>query len=189
MAKPIVPMPRLDKHTKERIRQLDPKVLSDIVIGFASKNQELFDHLLVHHLDKEGGEQELFQAARADLDGLFYKRYKGFSDQLRMANMLAACLKRVNGFSRVSKNKVHEAELLLQVLEVPFGMPDAMLGTCFTQYDTKVAAILKRLIDVVTKKLHEDLRMEYAGTVNGYLQRIHRASSHLDVIYKLPKAI
>lgn len=182
-------MPRLDKRTKDRIRQLDHKVLSDIVIGFAAKNQELYDHLRVNYMDREGGEEELFQAARADLDSLFYKRYKGYSDQLRLANMLAACIKRVTEFSRVSKNKVHQAELLLHVLEVPFGMPDAMLGTCFTQYDTKVAAVLKRLIDLVTKKLHEDLRMEYVDKVNRYLQTIHRTSSHLDVIYKLPKAI
>jgi hypothetical protein len=64
-----------------------------------------------------------------------------------------------------------------------------MFGTCFTQYDTKVAMIVKRLLNIVTKKMHEDYRIEYEETINEYLQILHRTSSHIDTIYNLPKAI
>lgn len=64
-----------------------------------------------------------------------------------------------------------------------------MFGTCFTQYDTKVAMIVKRLITIVTKKLHPDYKVEYEDKINEYLQILHRTSNHIDPVYHLPKAI
>ncbi len=120
---------------------------------------------------------------------IFRKRYKGFSEQLQLANMLRACIKRINEFTKISKNKVLEADLLLHILEIPFSLTTNMFGTCFTQYDTKVAMILNRLINIVTKKLHEDYKIEYEDKINDYLQILHRTSSHIDTVYNLPKAI
>jgi hypothetical protein len=123
------------------------------------------------------------------LEIIFRKRYKGFSEQLQLANMLRACIKRINEFTKISKNKVLEADLLLHILEIPFSLTTNMFGTCFTQYDTKVAMILNRLINIVTKKLHEDYKIEYEDKINDYLQILHRTSSHIDTVYNLPKAI
>ena len=75
------------------------------------------------------------------------------------------------------------------ILEIPFSMNADMFGTCFTQFDSKVAMIVKRLINVVTKKLHEDYKIEYEETINEYLQILHRTSRHIDTVYNLPKAI
>ena len=94
-----------------------------------------------------------------------------------MANMLSACIKRINEFTKISKNKALEADLLMYILEIPFSLNETMFGTCFTQYDTKVAMILKRLINVVTKKLHEDYKIEYEEKINNYLQILHRNSN------------
>ena len=182
-------MPRLDKETKERIKNLDYKELQDIVLKLATKEKSSYDYIFVNYLDKEFGEKELFEMAKADLEMIFLKRYKGFSEQLQIANMLGACIKRINEFTKISKNKLFEADLLLYVLEIPFSLTTNMFGTCFTQYDTKVAIIIKRLINVVTKKLHEDYRIEYDETINDYLKILHRTSSHIDTVYNLPKAI
>jgi YesN/AraC family two-component response regulator len=182
-------MPRLDKETKERIKKLEIKELQEIVLKLASKEKSVYDYVFAHYLDKEFGEKELFETAKADLEILFGKRYKGYAEELQIANMLGACIKRVNEFTKISKNKTFEADLLLHILEIPFTLTTDLFGTCFTQYDTKVAMIVKRLINVVTKKLHEDYRIEYEETINDYLQILHRTSSHNDTVCKLPKAI
>lgn len=182
-------MPRLDAETKERIKKLGYDVLQEIVIKLASKEKPVYEYLLVNYLDKELAERELFEETKADLEVIFRKRYKGFSEQLQMANMLGACIKRINEFTRISKDRVFETALLLYILEIPFSESANRFGTCFTQFDYKVALIVKRLVNVVTKKLHEDYKIEYEETINEYLQILHRTSRHIDTVYNLPKAI
>jgi hypothetical protein len=48
---------------------------------------------------------------------------------------------------------------------------------------------VKRLTTLVTKKLHEDYIIEYRDRINGYLQKLHRTSNHIDTIYLMPKAL
>lgn len=182
-------MPRLDKETKERIKRLKHKDLQDIIISLASKEKTAYDYILLNYLDNEYGEQDLFEATKSDLEIIFRKRHKGFSEELQVANMLGARIKRINEFTKISENKVLEAELLLYILQVPFSLNTKMFGTCFTQYDTKVAMFVKRLITIVTKKIHEDYRIEYEDKINEYLQVLHTKSNHIDTVYNLPKAI
>jgi len=182
-------MPRLSPEEKAQIKSLSLEDLKQIVIKIAAKDKSVYDFLLVNYLDKASGEQALYEQTIADLDQLFRKGYRGFSEELQLANMLGACIKRINEFTKVSKNKVMEADLLVYILEVPFSLSTNLFCTCFTQYNTKVAQIVKRLITLVTKKLHEDYRIEYRDKINGYLQVLHRTSSHIDIIYSLPRAI
>lgn len=182
-------MPRLSKEIKEKIKSLECKELQDIVLKLSSKDKSVYDYVFANYLDKEYGEKELFETAKADLEIIFIKRYKGYAEELQMANMLGACIKRINEFTKISKNKIFEAGLLLHILEVPFSLTTNMFGTCFTQYDTKVAMIVRRLINVVTKKMHEDYKIEYEETINEYLQILHRRSNHIDTVYNLPKTI
>jgi len=182
-------MPRLSPEEKAQIKCLPLKDLQQIVLKMAAKDKAVYDFLLINYLDKASGEQALHEQTIADLDQLFRKGYKGFSEELQLANMLSACIKRINEFTKVSNNKVMEADLLVYTLELPFSLSTNLFCTCFTQYNTKVAQIVKRLITVVTKKLHPDYRIEYTGKINGYLQVLHRTSSHIDTIYNLPKAI
>lgn len=182
-------MSKLSTEVKEQIKQLSHADLQQIVLKIAAKEKSVYDFLLVNYLDKASGEQELFEKTKDDLNELFFKNYKGYSEELRLANMLAACIKRINEFTKVSKNKVMEANLLVCLLKEAFSFPDDLFGTCFTQFDTKVAQIVKRLITLVTKKLHEDYRIEYHEKINNYLQMLHRTSNHIDTIYSMPKAI
>jgi hypothetical protein len=182
-------MPKLDKETKEQIKRLDYKDLQDIVISLASKEKTAYDYILLNYLDKESGEQDLFEATKADLEFIFRKRHKGFSEELQIANMLGTCIKRINEFTKISKNKVLEAELLLFILQIPFSLTTKMFGTCFTKYDTKVAMIVKRLITIVTTKLHNDYKVEYEDIINEYLLVLHKTSTHIGTVYNLPKAI
>ncbi len=182
-------MPRLTKEFKDQILNVPVRDLQQIVLKLVARDKSAYDFLMINYLDKEGGELELFEQTKADIEALFWKSYKGFSEQLQLANMLAACIRRLNEFTKVSKNKVMEADLLMFILEVPFSLPHNLFGTCFTKYDTKVAMILKRLITIVTKKLHEDYRIEYEDKINEYLDILHSTSNQLDMIYDMPKSI
>jgi len=179
-------MPRLDKSTKEQISSLSYSELKEIVLKLASKDKMVYEFVFVNYLDKSLGAKELFEKAKSDLDYLFRKGYKGYSQQLRLANMLSACVKRINEFVKVCKNINYEVDLLMYVLDEVFSLPENTFGTCFTQFDSKVGVLLKRVINVVAKKLHEDYRMDYADQINVYLKRLLCTSSHIDSIYNLP---
>ena len=182
-------MPRLSVESKEQIRNLSHEDLCKIVIKIAAKEKSVYDFLIVNYLNKSTGAEELFEHTKVDLNSLFSKSYKGFSEQLQLANMMAACIRRINDFTKVCNNKIMEADLLMYVIEVPFSLTTNFFGTCFTQYDTKTALILKRLITVVTKHLHQDYRIEYQDKINEYLTILHRTSNHIDTVYNLPKSI
>lgn len=183
-------MPRVSKEIREQLKKLPQKELADIVIKAAAKEKSVYDLIMVNYLDKESGEQELFEKAKKDITSLFFKGYKGYSDELKLANMMAACIKRLNEFTKVSTNNVMEAELLVYILdEIPFSSSENLLGTCFTKYDTKVGTTVKRLITLVTKKMHEDYKIEYEEKINHYLDILHRRSNHLDSIYILPQKV
>lgn len=182
-------MPRISRETKEEIANLSHAELLQIVLKMAAREKSVMDYVMVNYIDKEMGEEVLYEEAIADLNALMIKGYRGFSEQLQWANMLAACIKRINVFTRVSNNKRMEADLLVYLLEVPFSHTPDLFGTCFTRFDTKVAQILKRLITLVTKKLHADYRIEYEDKINNYLKVLHGTSNHLDMIYDMPQSI
>jgi len=182
-------MAKIDDNIKQKIKTLNREELEKLLIKAATKHKEFHDYLLVNYIDKEFGEKELFERAKSDLNVLFYKSYKGFSEQLRLANMLSACIKRINEFAKVCKNKNLEADLIMCVLEVPFSYSTNMFGTCFTAFDYKVGLRVKRMITLVTKKMHEDYLIDYKEKINKYLDILHRTSGHIDFIYAFPKKI
>lgn len=183
-------MPRLSKEIKEHIKALPKETLEKIVIKLASKDKWAYNFIEINYLNKETGEQELFEQTKNELSALFYKAYKGRSEQIRFTKTMAAGIKKINEFTKISKNKYLEAQLLIFLLEsVPFSMPSNMFGTCFTSYDTKTAIILKRLINLVSKKLHHDYFIEFEEKINSFLKSLHETSNHIDTVYKLPQKI
>jgi hypothetical protein len=116
-------------------------------------------------------------------------RHKGYSKQLQRANMLSACVRHINDFTNVSSNRLLEARLLMHVLEIPSAESSNIFCTGFTQYDTRVARIVRRVTTLVTTKLHEDHRTEFVDTINEYLTILHRVCIRFGTVYKLPRAI
>jgi len=186
--KKLIPMARLTVAFKEQIRNLSKKELEDIVIKLASKKDN-WDYLQVNYLDKECGEIDLLNEAKADIDKLRMKRYKGYAEELKRANLLSACIKRINAFTKVSKDNKLEADLVEYVLRIPFSGSEHMLGTYYTGYDYKVALLVRRLVNLVTGKLHEDFKLDYKDKINRYLDLLHRNSDHIETVYKLPNRI
>lgn len=182
-------MPKIDPYVKEEIALLPKNELVKLVIKAASKNKEFHDYLLVNYIDKTQGEKDLFEQAKRDIEILFHKSYRGFSQELQLANMLAACNKRINEFAKISKDKTLEMELILQVLEIPFSSFKECFGTCFTRYDQQVYLLVKKAMTLLNKKLHEDYHIQYAPKINEYISSLHHTSDHLDYIYALPGKI
>lgn len=172
------------------LKSLSKTELEKLVLKAASKDENFKTFLLLNYTDKEQVEQELFESALNDIDKLCRKNYKGFSQQLQMANMLTACNKRVNEFAKVCKNKKLEVDLLMEILKIPFVYaPKGSLGTCFSAYDYKVATILKKSISIINSKLHEDFRRDYGPAINSYLATLHSCSNHFDFVFNLPEKI
>lgn len=181
-------MPKLISDIKQQIKALSKAQLEEVVLKMAAKDLTFLNFLQVNYLDKESGEKELFDKTKADLSVLFTKRYKGFAEQLQLANMLNACIKRINEFVKISRNKEMEADLLLFILDEVFAYPVDYLGKCFTTYDTRIAIILRRLINVV-QKLHPDYFIGYQDKINQYLATLHRTSNFIDTVYNLPQSV
>ncbi|MFO7791347.1 MAG: hypothetical protein R6V32_12345 [Bacteroidales bacterium] len=155
----------------------------------AAKNKSFHDHLLLHYVDRENAMEKLYDEAISDIIKLSYKGYKGRSDELREANRLAACHKRINEFGKTTKNRVLELDLTMNLLIEPFEKPaHNMFGTCFTKYDYRVSLLLKKAISLL-KNLHKDYRIEYAPTINGYLKIYHDKSGYSSGAYDLPDKI
>lgn len=182
-------MPRISTDIKEQIKLLSRVDLERIIVKIAAKEKSVYDYLVLNYFDKEGGEQDLVAEVKTDLDKLFRKSYKGYAQELQMANMVSACTKRINEFSKISSNKKHEADLLVYVLDVPFSMSSKLFGTCFSAYDQKVTMMLKRLITIVTTKLHSDYLIDYQDKINKYLEIIYLRSGFHDYVRLLPRSI
>lgn len=182
-------MPRIDANLKEEIALLPKEELVKLVIAAARKSKEFHDYLMVNHINKAFGEQQLFEEAKEDLQALFFKGYNGASYELRLANMLAACSKRINEFGKVINNKSLEMDLIIIVLKEIFTVSEKSLSTCFTRYNYQIYLLINKAIGLVNNKLHEDYKVEYVPEINRFLTILHRSSNHLDYIYALPASI
>ena len=173
---------------KEQVNELSKKELVDIVLKLAGKRYN-YEFLLVNFLDKDGGEQTLYDEAYEAIDKLSQKEYKGRTLQHQLAKRLNACTTRITEFKVETKSKKLEADLVSYVLELQFENPPSVFGARFSGYDYKVALLLKRLISIVTKKLHPDYLIDYQDKINDYLQRMHKTSNRIKTIYDLPTHI
>jgi len=172
-----------------QIKNLSREQLEKLVLKAAAKDKSFHDYLLVNFFDKEFGEQDLFEQAKADLDLLFKKSYKGYAQEEKLGNMLAACSKRIIEFGKICKLKNMEADLVMYVLAIPFSLQNNLFGTCFTNYDYRVGLLVKKMISLLENKIQEDFKMEYKNRINSYLSILHNTSGHLNTINALPESI
>ena len=181
-------MPREKAILKEQVNELSKKELVDIVLKLAGKRYN-YEYLLVNFLDKDGGEQTLFEEAKEDIDKLCQKEYKGRTIQHQLVKKLNACSKRIVEFTVETKSKKLQADLVFYLLEIQFANPAKVFGARFSGYDYKVGLLLKKLISLVTKKLHPDYLIDYQDKINEYLIKIHKSSDRINTIYDLPQHI
>jgi len=173
---------------REQLKQLHKDELVEILLKLAGKRYN-YEFLLVNFLDPEGGELTLFQEAIDDIEKLWNKEFKGRTMQHQLAKRLNACTKRVKEFTIETKSKKLEADLILYVLKLQFEQSSTVFGARFSGYDYKVALLLKKLIALVTTKLHPDYLLDYQDAINGFLTKIHQTSNRINTVFDLPRAL
>jgi hypothetical protein len=181
-------MPREKAILKEQVNELSKKELVDIVLKLAGKRYN-YEYLLVNFLDKDGGEQTLFEEAKEDIDKLCQKEFKGRTIQHQLVKKLNACSKRIVEFTVETKSKKLQADLVFYLLKIQFANPAKVFGARFSGYDYKVGLLLKKLISLVTKKLHPDYLIDYQDKINEFLIKLHHTSNRINTIYDLPSQI
>lgn len=173
---------------KEQLAQLSKKELVEMVLKLAGKRYN-YEFLLVNFLDTDGGEQTLFEEAIEGIDTLTQKEFKGRTIQHQAVKRLNACNKRIAEFTVETKSKKLEADLVLYVLGLQFQQPINAFGARVSGYDYKVGLLLKRLITLVTKKMHPDYVVDYQDKINEFLTKLHKTSNRVNTIYDLPQSI
>lgn len=173
---------------KEQVNELSKKELVEIVIKLSAKKPN-YDFLLINYLDKDGGEQSLYDEVIEDIETLCNKEYKGRTIQHQLVKRLKACSKKMTDFTASVKNKKLEADLMVYLLEIQFNQPSKVFGARFSGYDYKVGLLLKKLIALVTKKMHPDYLIDYQDKINDFLDKLHHTSNHIQTIKDLPKII
>jgi len=182
-------MPRLSKEFKQAIQEIPEKDLQELIVKAASKNQEIYDWINIHYVDKQEAKKQLFKETK---DKALAEVY-GYRDQRIIQKSLAKAIgnavKHINYYAKITNDLVGEAELLNSILTFVFERFTDDLGTCWTVFDSKLAVTTNRLYNLVTKKLHKDYLIEYRDNLNEYLGILHSRSNHLDYIYNMPKSI
>lgn len=173
---------------KVELSQLSKAELTEIVLKLAAKRYN-YEYLLVNFLDPSGGEQSLFQEALDDIELLFEKSYNGRTVQHQRVKLLKACIKRIDEFKVETKSRKLEADLLLHVLHHEFDAASSLFGAKFSGFDYKIALLLKRLISIVTLKIHPDYIADYANEINSMLQQLHSSSDRMNTVKQLPRGI
>jgi len=173
---------------KQHLQQATKQELQEMVLKLSGKRFN-YEFLLVNFLDPEYGELSLFEETIEDIAIICQKEFKGRTAQHRQVKMLGACVKRINDFTVEVKNKKLEADLILHVLERQFALPQRMFGAKSGGYDYKVGLLLKRLINLLTRKVHPDYFADYQDTINQMLYKLHHTSNRVNTIKELPDSI
>ncbi|MGC9354818.1 MAG: hypothetical protein ACP5D9_13325 [Mariniphaga sp.] len=182
-------MPRLSKEFKQTIKEIPVEELQKLVIHFASKNAEIYDFINLQYVEGENAEEELFEETKEKIsDEMLFPGERGIV-QKNLAKAITKSVGYINYFVKVTKNKNREADLLRGLLHNVFENYADELGTCWTTFDSKLAVTTNRLLNLVTKKLHEDYRIEYRDDLNRFLNILHSRSNYLDYVYKMPKSL
>lgn len=106
-----------------------------------------------------------------------------------MANALQACNKRIDEFSKICKNRKYELDLVMYLLQKVYYNSEVSFGTCFTNYDYRVSLLLKKATNILTKKIHEDYRVDYVEELNHYLMKLKARANYFDFVSILPNKI
>ena len=182
-------MPRLSKEFKQAIQEIPVEELQKLVMQFASKNPEIYDFINLQYVNGTDAEDELFEETKEKVsDEILFPGERGIV-QKNLAKAIAKSVEYINHFAKVTKNEKREAELLLNLLVDVFENYTDELGTCWTVFDSKLAITTNRLYNLVTKKLHEDYRIEFAEPMNRFLEILQAKSNHLDYVYDMPKSM
>ena len=123
---------------------------------------------------------------------MLFAHYRARVDELEVAKAITEAKKAINEFTKIGKRAIKEVELLMVVILsaiFEYRRNPAMFGTCWTKYDFAVTQTLKRVITLLSNKLHEDFRLNNRDRLENYIKRIKLAANFNDFVYNLPDEV
>jgi len=180
-------MSKITVEFKEAVLSLPVNNLQDAILKYCRKDQAFYDFINLRYLKNKEAEEELFEKTSAFIRNYIYFPGGRGVIQRRLKSGMDKCIKQINHYAIMSANKKREADLLLLLIDSTLEAYTDELGTCFTTFDSKLALTTKRLLSLVTKKLHPDYFIEYEDELNRFLRILHARSSHLDIVYHMPQ--
>lgn len=178
-------MPKITADFKKQVKQLSRTELETVLLKFAGRDKQLWGHLYIHYINPTFGVEELLEQTQEGLVTIFEKPYRGKTETIRRIRCITASLKYVAEFAKIVKQPELEVELLLQVVEYQLSLP-SKLGTHYQSYDNKVTRLIKKIIDLLDKKVHPDYHLEFAPRVNQALTYVRERVPYNTVLQKLP---
>lgn len=182
-------MPVISKEFKTNVQKIPTNDLQKLVLKLARSNQEVYDMINIAYLGNEEARLDFFQDRKKAIDVHLFQRSIRGPVQKSIAKAMANAVKEINYYKRITGDNTGEAELLNYLLGEIFDNFSTDLGTCWTVFDSKLGVTTKRFLNLVTKKLHEDLLLDYKGDINNYLCILHKQSNPIDTIFGLPESI
>lgn len=176
------------KNIQADIAQIPRKDLENLLIKAMRNHETFYQYVWVNHLDKDFGTNDLFNQYLGEINALLIKGYRGASEELRAANMIDACRKHLDNFSKVSEDKEKALALALHVLENPITNYSGFSGTCFTKFDYAYF-LLFRKAKTLFYSLHPDIQHEYRNRMQTLLSQLKKFSRHLNAVYELKDEI
>ncbi|MBM3437044.1 MAG: hypothetical protein FJY07_12605 [Bacteroidetes bacterium] len=182
-------MPALTNEFIEGVRSIPHSGLQKLVLKLAKGNQEIIDIVNIEYLQKKEAINDLYETTLAKVeDHIALLSFRG-PVQKSIASAMSKAIKDINYFAKLTSDHYKEAFLLDTLLSLVFNDFSKELGTCWTVMDSKLGITTQRLLNIVTKKLHEDLVLDFKDHLNRYLEILHRNSNHINVVYSLPQKI
>ena len=182
-------MPVLSKEFKQDVEKIPVQKLQKLVLKLARSNREVYDLINIELLPKNEADRDLFEKTKVKIQFRLFNLSSKGPVQKSIATSISKAVKEINYYTKITGNKRNEAELLNIVLKEVFTEFSDDLGTCWTVFDSKLGVTTKRLLNLVTKKLHEDYLLDFKDDLNKYLRILRSRSNHIDLIFNLPDKI
>jgi hypothetical protein len=176
------------KEIQVALANMPRKDIEALLVKAMRESNTFYQYVWVNHLDKEAGEEQLYEQYKTEIQGLLSKAYRGASPEMRAANMLSACRNKLDAFGKVCRSKDKAVELGLYIATHPFTNYTEYSGTCFTKYDYEYYMLFKK-IKSFYQTLHPDIQHEYTEQLQNILNNLKKFSRHLDYVYNLPERL
>jgi hypothetical protein len=174
---------------KPYLDSLNEKEKDKLIARLLTKNQAELEAIYFQKVASKNDLEDLFADVKAEIEDAMNVYINYGVIQKNLAKGIQKATQAINRYKAIDRRPEKEGELIMYMLEIIFTDFGNEFGTCWTVFDFRVAQAVSKLITIVTKKIHEDYRMDFEDNINRYIKRLKSVASHNDVIYNLPDKI
>lgn len=169
------------------LENLTEKQNGKLLYQLLKKDKVMIEKLYFKHISTPEVINSRYEEFKKKVIEVLFSNYRTYAEEQAPAKAINEAKKVIKSFTIIDKRPEKEAALHMIILETIFeNSYQAQFGTCWTKYDWVVSQTLKRLITLVTKKLHEDYLLDYKPKLDQYLKRIKSVPDFNDFVYVLP---